>query len=136
MKNPTVARKKKRPTVKQLAGDVESLWNGMMYLDKNIMTMQKFFEEYLIMKDEVEPFMEHFEGRIEANGEIKANFFFNPCANGSKCYVQEEGEYNIAINDDKNITISGNIKTHKLTGEFTKGSGPDIVKIIFEIEAN
>ena len=65
MKNPTVARKKKRPTVKQLAGDVESLWNGMMYLDKNIMTMQKFFEEYLIMKDEVEPFMEHFEGRIE-----------------------------------------------------------------------
>ena len=65
MKNPTVARKKKRPTVKQLAGDVESLWSGMMYLDKNIMTMQKFFEEYLIMKDEVEPFMEHFEGRIE-----------------------------------------------------------------------
>ena len=65
MKNPTVTRKKKRPTVKQLAGDVESLWNGMMYLDKNIMTMQKFFEEYLIMKDEVEPFMEHFEGRIE-----------------------------------------------------------------------
>jgi len=65
MKNPTVSRKKKRPTVKQLAGDVESLWNGMMYLDKNIMTMQKFFEEYLIMKDEVEPFMEHFEGRIE-----------------------------------------------------------------------
>jgi len=75
-----------------------------------------------------------FEGRIDANGEIKANFFFNPCANGSKCYVQEEGEYNIAINDDKNITISGNIKTHKLTGEFTKGSGPDIVKIIFELE--
>ena len=65
MKNPTVTRKKKRPTVKQLAGDVESLWNGMMYLDKNIMTMQKFFEEYLIMKDEVEPFMEHFEGRIK-----------------------------------------------------------------------
>jgi len=65
MKNPTVSRKKKRPTVKQLAGDVESLWNGMMYLDKNIMTMQKFFEEYLIMKDEVEQFMEHFEGRIE-----------------------------------------------------------------------
>ena len=64
MKNPTT-RKKKRPTVKQLAGDVESLWSGMMYLDKNIMTMQKFFEEYLIMKDEVEPFMEHFEGRIE-----------------------------------------------------------------------
>ena len=75
-----------------------------------------------------------FEGRIDANGEIQANFFFNPCANGSKCYVQEEGEYNIAINDDKNITISGNIKTHKLTGEFTKGSGPDIVKIIFELE--
>jgi len=77
-----------------------------------------------------------FEGRIDANGEIQANFFFNPCANGSKCYVQEEGKYNIAINDDKNITISGNIKTHKLTGEFTKGSGPDVVKIIFEIEAN
>ena len=77
-----------------------------------------------------------FEGRIDANGEIQANFFFNPCANGSKCYVQEEGKYNIAINDDKNITISGNIKTHKLTGEFTKGSGPDVVKIIFELEAN
>ena len=65
MKNPTVARKKKRPTVKQLAGDVESLWNGMMYLDKNIMTMQRFFEEYLVMKNDVEQFMEHFEGRIE-----------------------------------------------------------------------
>ena len=75
-----------------------------------------------------------FEGRIDANGEIQANFFFNPCANGSKCYVQKEGQYNVAINDDKNITISGNIKTHKLTGEFTKGSGPDIVKIIFELE--
>ena len=65
MKNPTATRKKKRPTVKQLSGDVENLWNGMMYLDKNIMTMQRFFEEYLIMKDDVEPFMEHFEGRIE-----------------------------------------------------------------------
>ncbi len=65
MKNPTATRKKKRPTVKQLSGDVESLWNGMMYLDKNIMTMQRFFEEYLIMKDDVEQFMEHFEGRIE-----------------------------------------------------------------------
>ena len=76
----------------------------------------------------------NFYGRIDANGEIQANFFFNPCANGSKCYVQKEGQYNVAINDDKNITISGNIKTHKLAGEFTKGSGPDIVKIIFEIE--
>ena len=65
MKNPTATRKKKRPTVKQLSGDVENLWNGMMYLDKNITTMQRFFEEYLIMKDEVEQFMEHFEGRIE-----------------------------------------------------------------------
>ena len=65
MKNPTATRKKKRPTVKQLAGDVESLWSGMMYLDKNIMTMQKFFEEYLVMKNDVEKFMEHFEGRIE-----------------------------------------------------------------------
>ena len=65
MKNPTTTRKKKRPTVKQLAGDVESLWNGMMYLDKNIMTMQRFFEEYLVMKNDVEQFMEHFEGRIE-----------------------------------------------------------------------
>ena len=64
MKNPTT-RKKKRPTVKQLAGDVESLWSGMMYLDKNIMTMQKFFEENLVMKNDVEKFMEHFEGRIE-----------------------------------------------------------------------
>ena len=27
--------------------------------------MQRFFEEYLIMKDDVEQFMEHFEGRIE-----------------------------------------------------------------------
>ena len=65
MKNPTATRKKKRPTVKQLSGDVESLWNGMMYLDKNIMTMQRFFEEYLVMKNDVEKFMEHFEGRIE-----------------------------------------------------------------------
>ena len=65
MKNPTATRKKKRPTVKQLSGDVENLWNGMMYLDKNITTMQRFFEEYLIMKDDVEKFMAHFEGRIE-----------------------------------------------------------------------
>ena len=65
MKKPTVARKKKRPTVKQLSGDVENLWNGMMYLDKNITTMQRFFEEYLVMKNDVEKFMEHFEGRIE-----------------------------------------------------------------------
>ena len=65
MKNPAGTRKKKRPTVKQLAGDVESLWSGMMYLDKNLTAIQRYFEEYLIMKDEVEPFMEHFEGRIE-----------------------------------------------------------------------
>jgi hypothetical protein len=65
MKNPTATRKKKRPTVKQLAGDVESLWSGMMFLDKNITTMQRFFEEYLVMKNDVEKFMEHFEGRIE-----------------------------------------------------------------------
>ena len=37
----------------------------MMYLDKNITTMQRFFEEYLVMKNDVEKFMEHFEGRIE-----------------------------------------------------------------------
>ena len=65
MKNPTATRKKKRPTVKQLSGDVENLWNGMMYLDKNLTAIQRYFEEYLIMKDDVEPFMEHFEGRIE-----------------------------------------------------------------------
>ena len=65
MKNPTATRKKKRPTVKQLSGDVESLWSGMMYLDKSITTMQRFFEEYLVMKNDVEKFMEHFEGRIE-----------------------------------------------------------------------
>ena len=65
MKNPPATRKKKRPTVKQLAGDVESLWSGMMFLDKNITTMQRFFEEYLVMKNDVEKFMEHFEGRIE-----------------------------------------------------------------------
>ena len=65
MKKPTATRKKKRPTVKQLAGDVESLWSGMMYLDKNLTAIQRYFEEYLIMKDDVEPFMEHFEGRIE-----------------------------------------------------------------------
>ena len=65
MKNPTATRKKKRPTVKQLSGDVESLWSGMMYLDKSITTMQRFFEEYLVMKNDVEKFIEHFEGRIE-----------------------------------------------------------------------
>ena len=65
MKNPTATRMKKRPTVKQLSGDVESLWSGMMYLDKSITTMQRFFEEYLVMKNDVEKFMEHFEGRIE-----------------------------------------------------------------------
>ena len=65
MKNPTASRKKNRPTVKQHTGDVENLWNGMMYLDKNITTMQRFFEEYLVMKNDVEKFMEHFEGRIE-----------------------------------------------------------------------
>ena len=65
MKNPTATRKKKRPTVKQLSGDVESLWSGMMYLDKSITTMQRFFEEYLVMKNDVEKFMEHFEGSIE-----------------------------------------------------------------------
>ena len=65
MKNDTVARKKKKPTVKQLAGDVENIWNGMMYLDRNLTTIQRFFEEYLIMKDEVEPFLKHFEDRVE-----------------------------------------------------------------------
>ena len=65
MKNDTGTRKKKKPTVKQLAGDVENIWNGMMYLDRNLTTIQRFFEEYLIMKDEVEPFLKHFEGRVE-----------------------------------------------------------------------
>ena len=65
MKNPTATRKKKRPTVKQLAGDVESLWSGMMYLDKNLTAIQRYFEEYLVMKNEVEPFLKYFESRIE-----------------------------------------------------------------------
>ena len=71
MKNPTGARKKKRPTVKQLAGDIENIWNGMVYLDRNLTTIQRFFEEYLIMKDEVEPFLKHFEGRVESAKESK-----------------------------------------------------------------
>jgi len=75
-----------------------------------------------------------FKGRIDKNGEIQANFIFNPCWFGSKCYVQEDNAYKTATNDDKNITVLGNIKKLKLKGEFLVGTGPNIVKIFFELK--
>ncbi len=36
-----------------------------MYLDTNIKASQRYFEEYLIMKGEVEEFITHFEQKIE-----------------------------------------------------------------------
>ena len=65
MKKPSVTKQRKKPTIKQLAGDMENIWNGLMYLDKNIKASQLYFEEYLVMKDEVEEFLTHFEKKIE-----------------------------------------------------------------------
>lgn len=65
MKKPSVTKQRKKPTIKQLAGDMENIWNGLMYLDKNIKASQRYFEEYLVMKDEVEEFLTHFEKKIE-----------------------------------------------------------------------
>jgi len=75
-----------------------------------------------------------FKGRIDKNGEIQANFIFNPCWFGSKCYVQEDNAYKTATDDDKNITVLGNINKLKLKGEFLVGTGPNIVKIFFELK--
>jgi hypothetical protein len=75
-----------------------------------------------------------FKGRIDKNGEIQANFIFNPCWFGSKCYVQEDNAYKTATNDDKNITVLGNINKLKLKGEFLVGTGPNIIKIFFELK--
>ena len=36
-----------------------------MYLDNNMKASQRYFEEYLVMKDEVEEFLTHFEKKIE-----------------------------------------------------------------------
>jgi|TARA_R100001530_G_scaffold100249_1_gene69672 fructose-specific phosphotransferase system component IIB len=65
MKKPSATKQRKKPTIKQLAGDMENIWNGLMYLDKNIKASQRYFEEYLVMKGEVEEFIEHFESKIE-----------------------------------------------------------------------
>jgi len=65
MKKPSATKQKKKPTIKQLAADVENIWNGLMYLDTNIKASQRYFEEYLIMKGEVEEFITHFEQKIE-----------------------------------------------------------------------
>jgi len=65
MKKPSATKQKKKPTIKQLAADVENMWNGLMYLDTNIKASQRYFEEYLIMKGEVEEFITHFEQKIE-----------------------------------------------------------------------
>ena len=65
MKKPAIAKQRKKPTIKQLAGDIENIWNGLMYLDNNINASHRYFEEYLVMKDEVEEFLEHFESKIE-----------------------------------------------------------------------
>ena len=75
-----------------------------------------------------------FKGRIDKNGEIQANFIFNPCWFGSKCYIQEDNEYKSAADDDKTIPFVGNIKKLKLKGEFLVGTGPNIVKIFFELK--
>tara|TARA_R110002020_G_scaffold174450_3_gene365983 strand:+ start:1040 stop:1279 length:240 start_codon:yes stop_codon:yes gene_type:complete len=65
MKKVSAVKQKKKPTVKQLAGDIENLWSGLMYLDNNMKASQRYFEEYLVMKDEVEEFLTHFEKKIE-----------------------------------------------------------------------
>ena len=62
-----------------------------------------------------------FEGQINKNGKVEAYFLLNPCGPGQ-------------CGGDKNFSVEGNINELELNGEFILGSGPDIVKIIFELK--
>jgi hypothetical protein len=65
-------------------------------------------------------FYDSFEGRVGKSGEIVANFLFNPCGPGQ-------------CGGDKTFPVNGTMDKLKLNGEFTLGTGPDVVKIIFEL---
>ncbi len=65
MKKTSATKQKKKPTIKQLAVDIANLWNGLMYLDNYMKASQRYFEEDLVMKGEVEEFLTHFEKKIE-----------------------------------------------------------------------
>jgi hypothetical protein len=68
-------------------------------------------------------FYNSFDGRVGKSGEVIANFLFNPCGPGQ-------------CGGDKTFPVQGNINKLELNGEFILGTGPDVVKIIFELKLN
>ena len=67
-------------------------------------------------------YFNNFEGRIDQNGKVEADFLFNPCGAGQ-------------CGGDKTFPVLGNINKLKLNGEFPLGTGPDVIKIIFELKS-
>jgi CubicO group peptidase (beta-lactamase class C family)/endonuclease YncB( thermonuclease family) len=74
-----------------------SLGNGTLEINNGILTISQG-------RGDLTPKYESFEGRIDQNGDIKANFYFAPCRS---CGLE-----------DKFIVFEGNINKKKLSGKY------------------
>ena len=61
-----------------------------------------------------------FNGRVDKNGTVEANFLYNPCAEGD-------------CGGAHNFPVSGSLEDSELIGKFILGTGPDFIKVIFEL---
>ena len=74
-----------------------SLGNGTLEINNGIVTISEG-------SGDLTPMYKNFEGRIDQNGDIKANFYFAPCRS---CGLE-----------DKLIVFEGNINKKKLSGKY------------------
>ena len=94
---------------------------GLFEIKDGIITIAT--ENRMLAVGSKDKFFNSFEGRVGKSGEVITNFLFNPCGPGQ-------------CGGDKAFPVNGTMDKLKLNGEFLLGTGPDVVKIIFELKAN
>ena len=99
----------------------QQLGAGLFEIKDGIITIAT--ENRMLLVSSKNKFFDSFNGRVDKSGEVYTDFLFNPCGPGQ-------------CGGDKTFLVNGTMDKLKLNGEFTLGTGPDVVKIIFELKAN
>lgn len=93
--------------------------NGVITIAAKNRTRINTFTNQMVEAGSDNKYFNSFDGRVDKNGKIEANFLYTPCS----------GDCGGA----KNFPVSGSIENLELTGKFIVGTGPDFIKIIFEL---
>ena len=102
-----------------MGGGFFEIKNGVISIAAKNRTRINTFTNQMVEAGSDNKYFNSFDGRVDKNGKIEANFLYTPCS----------GDCGGA----KNFPVSGSIENLELTGKFIVGTGPDFIKIIFEL---